>query len=405
MQMRYVPVTLCSVGALALGFLLGRLGVGTPPPPPLAAVVAAPVVTPPAKAQVQPAGELRWSQVESPDYAAYIANLRRAGCPEQTIRDIIVADICSLYSQEWKRKHLASKPHYWDPEYGMGPIQSEAIQHAAAQVQAILRENVHQLLGVDLDRELEKFRAIGAVQLGDEFLLSDFLPPEKASAAAQALERHRKVARSIQSTGFLTAGAVAELRRARDILRRELAAFLGAEEVAQVEYRCSSLAQEIRDRMSGFDLTEIEFRELFRRGTLGQQDFEAAAAQVKAGQPLSPDEVLRLWSDSELSDSAVRGVLGTERYAEYQRSQDGRYQQLKGVGDANSLPSDWVKALYDNQRAAEEKAVLIRQDAQLDAEQRETMLRELRQTSQEQVRLWLGEELARKLQPVLGSPP
>lgn len=35
----------------------------------------------------------RWSQLESSDYRKYIANLRGIGCPEQTIRDIITADV------------------------------------------------------------------------------------------------------------------------------------------------------------------------------------------------------------------------------------------------------------------------------------------------------------------------
>ena len=40
----------------------------------------------------------RWSQLESPDYRVYVANLRAVACPEQTIHDIIVADIGALYS-------------------------------------------------------------------------------------------------------------------------------------------------------------------------------------------------------------------------------------------------------------------------------------------------------------------
>ena len=38
-----------------------------------------------------------WSQIETNDYRAYIANLRSIGCPDATIRDIIVADVNALY--------------------------------------------------------------------------------------------------------------------------------------------------------------------------------------------------------------------------------------------------------------------------------------------------------------------
>src|SRR2546426_2113445 len=36
--------------------------------------------------------QFRWRQLETEDYRAYIARLRAIGCPEQTIRDIVIAD-------------------------------------------------------------------------------------------------------------------------------------------------------------------------------------------------------------------------------------------------------------------------------------------------------------------------
>jgi len=35
----------------------------------------------------------RWSRLESTNYATYVANLRAVDCPEQTIRDIVLADL------------------------------------------------------------------------------------------------------------------------------------------------------------------------------------------------------------------------------------------------------------------------------------------------------------------------
>lgn len=51
----------------------------------------APVASP--TTEVKP---FHWSQIESTDYRTYVANLRAIGCPEQTIRDIITADVASL---------------------------------------------------------------------------------------------------------------------------------------------------------------------------------------------------------------------------------------------------------------------------------------------------------------------
>jgi hypothetical protein len=49
----------------------------------------------------------RWSQLESPDYRIYVANLRGIGCPEQTLRDIVLADVHALYTP--KRNELEAR--------------------------------------------------------------------------------------------------------------------------------------------------------------------------------------------------------------------------------------------------------------------------------------------------------
>jgi hypothetical protein len=47
-----------------------------------------------------------WSQLESTDYRVYVANLRATGCPEQTVRDIIMMDVNHLYSDKRRQLNL-----------------------------------------------------------------------------------------------------------------------------------------------------------------------------------------------------------------------------------------------------------------------------------------------------------
>src|SRR5687767_5951918 len=58
---------------------------------------------------------LDWRIVESEDYKKYIANLRAIGCPEETIRDIIIADVNKLF--EARKRELTgsstNKFQYW----------------------------------------------------------------------------------------------------------------------------------------------------------------------------------------------------------------------------------------------------------------------------------------------------
>src|SRR5262249_21672705 len=57
-----------------------------------------------------------WQDIESPDYLTYITNLRSIGCPEQTIRDLIIADVNSLYSRKRATELVTPEQQWWRSE-------------------------------------------------------------------------------------------------------------------------------------------------------------------------------------------------------------------------------------------------------------------------------------------------
>ncbi|HEX3987884.1 MAG TPA: hypothetical protein VHZ30_00550, partial [Verrucomicrobiae bacterium] len=58
-----------------------------------------------------------WSQVESTDYRQYIANLRSIGCPESTIKDIIMTDVMRLYAQRRGQYYRNGREFkYWETD-------------------------------------------------------------------------------------------------------------------------------------------------------------------------------------------------------------------------------------------------------------------------------------------------
>ncbi len=77
-----------------------------PSPSRASAVVTAPLPSPP-PLPAPSSQPFVWSSLESEDYPTYIANLRKIGCPEQTIRDIISADLENLYAS--KQTALSAK--------------------------------------------------------------------------------------------------------------------------------------------------------------------------------------------------------------------------------------------------------------------------------------------------------
>src|ERR1051325_4653969 len=56
---------------------------------------------------IAPTSDFHWAQLESEDYRDYVTRLRSIGCPEQTIRDIVIADVDKLLPP----KMQAATPH------------------------------------------------------------------------------------------------------------------------------------------------------------------------------------------------------------------------------------------------------------------------------------------------------
>jgi hypothetical protein len=70
----------------------------------------------PEEAHPEPLNNFRWSQLESPDYRTYIANLEAIGCPKQTICDIITADVDSLYAPKRRQSNEAERMRLLEEE-------------------------------------------------------------------------------------------------------------------------------------------------------------------------------------------------------------------------------------------------------------------------------------------------
>lgn len=98
---------------------------------------------PVAKIQTEP---FRWARVESADYPTYVQNLRSIQCPEQTIRDIIVADVdTNLYAA--RRRKLQSQQQDLAARPGGGSLGLETLR---AEEKALWKEEkdlINGLLG------------------------------------------------------------------------------------------------------------------------------------------------------------------------------------------------------------------------------------------------------------------
>jgi hypothetical protein len=91
----------------------------------------------------------KWSQVESSDYKTYINNLRILGCPEETIRDIISADVAQTFSKQRAQKIIATRGtnfHYWEAQT-LSPEAAAVFAQQKAVVDGEMQATLNDLLG------------------------------------------------------------------------------------------------------------------------------------------------------------------------------------------------------------------------------------------------------------------
>src|SRR4051812_1289870 len=115
-----------------------------------------------------------WAALESTNYFTYIANLRNFGCPEETIKDIILTDIAKVYARKRSDIRRQGQPyHYWSPNAAENASDPKLLRRLA-DLDREQRTLVRSLLGVDMQVELAKYWE-------DDYdpAAYDFLPPEK----------------------------------------------------------------------------------------------------------------------------------------------------------------------------------------------------------------------------------
>jgi hypothetical protein len=326
-----------------------------------------------------------WSDIESEDYPTYIANLRLIGCPESTIRDIIVAEVTQMFARRRTSEVVTASQQWWrsDPD--------PAVTWAA----------------VARIRELEEERrALLSRLLGPEWESMDYplpsletlVPLDGAILGALSAEMKRAVQRiereALQRQGeYLAAREAAgeqpdpaELARLRAEARGALAAVLPPEALEEYLLRYSQEATDLRRRLAGVETSPEEFRALFRAmDPLGQELGTTSGAG-------GADSLKRRSDLEEERERVLLQVLGEERYEEYRLVRNPLYQQARGVAAAAGVPDDRILPLAAIYRLTEIEEAQIRNDASLSPDEKAVRLEAMRIAQQESVSQLLGAE-------------
>jgi len=253
---------------------------------------------------------LNWREVESEDYLVYMANLTAIGCPTQTIRDIVTADVIGVYADSRKEtlKDYYQNFQFWQSDQPQAASRAELeTQHTA--LDADMRRVLHELLGADAPLP-DITRQWQSAEL--EWKLA-FLPPDKRAQAKAILTDHEhgdQQAKNL-SDGINISVDTNELQRIVDYHeegRADLRNLLSPDEFEMVEMATSWTGENLRRAMVHFAPTEKEFRAIFAAWRKHDEDLVGVYAARKSDP--GNDDVY----------AQIQTYLTEERYNQYRQT-------------------------------------------------------------------------------------
>ncbi len=312
-----------------------------------------------------------WSAVEADDYRRYIANLRAVGCPEQVIRDVILADVNQVFAPRFAAIWRSRVVEYWQ-KYKREQLSPDQIKQSLAlgkDKAAILME----LLGVQVS-EQEMIDALHLQLHGSEQELL-FLPADRREAALQALadaDFETKVG-ELRSREHYTQ---AEEQKLYEQKLKLLAEVLSPEELLEFRIRNSATAQSLRAEVEYFNCTPEEFRQLME-------------SRERAG-----SKNLGNLADRSAATEEVRKLFGDERAKEFERVTDLYYINARRAAEEQGVPLDRVDQAWQVTRNARAAAGLAAKDGKLSADERARQVQWLVQQAEARLIELLGQKAA-----------
>lgn len=331
-----------------------------------------------------------WQELESQDYPTYIKNLRQIGCPEQTIRDIIIADVTQMLTEKYRLGVVRQKPNpkWWTNQRDPQEETEDASQRMWAERAAVLS----QLLGPDWAVR-NRGATLAATNSQQGFIIATMelspvlqgLSAEKKQQVAAILGQPIDPNVNPASDAGLSVQAAAEKAR-----WAKLTEVLTIEQLEAAKLHFSIQAEELRDELDAlpsFNTQPEEFRRIFRNTEAIEAQMAALAGQDDEA---SQKQLATLIA---LRDAAIRSSLSPERYEMYVRLSDPAYlAALDTLGEGRATPEN-IRLLYaiNRERAAEQER--IENDPTLTDTQREIELLRLELEQLKATALARGEEL------------
>jgi hypothetical protein len=310
--------------------------------------------------------------------------LRTAGLPDETVRAVVSSTIWGRYRDRINILQPKPDPNapWWKQEQDWWG--NKLTREQRAEMRRLQREATDEsirLLGPDKDP-----------RSGWQDPRFGFLTDAKRKDVQEIEQDYQDLLQEAQQDmqGFTLPSDVEKIRFLQEEKKRDIAALLTPQELADYELRMSPTAQQLRWKMAKFDGTEEEYRKIFAV----QQAYDSTQQFDAWGNPLNTAS--QDWEKHQQAqkqvNAQIKDALGSERYADYMRSQNHEYQQLATAAKRLSLPPETAIQVFNLRHELSSESQRIADNANLTTEQKKQALVALSKKTRDQVRASLGNE-------------
>jgi hypothetical protein len=322
-----------------------------------------------------------WKTVESEDYRKYIANLRSIGCPEETIHDIIRADVNKLLDS---RKAEKRKPfEYWKT----GNLQARLMDAETVKLHAEINEQKRDLMKQLLGEDAKLDTSATAQAFNPLDAMIDFLPGEKQVKLVEKINSWNAEAAPHVSGGRPDSAQMEELKKVRDKIEAELNAMLTPQEKRDYDLRLSNTSLQMQQGLGDFNPSKEEFESIF--------DLRLAFDKEHSVLSIPPaDEAGReaRKAAEEVFKEDVGKLLGPDRFKEFERAPRQEYQLAVKIAERQGLDRSVGGEVYDMKVIVQEQVEAIRDSGNMTSEQQTAALQAIQIETQVSVGKLLGDE-------------
>ena len=321
-----------------------------------------------------------WSKVEAEDFEQLALHLRAIGCPEKTVRDVVVARARRALEQA---EAAADEPV---PFWTAGLRRTQARQKAGREAR-LAREKItarlERVVGRDGFGEDSKPRDEFESQAIMRFMIGP-MPDETFCKVAAKLARfgQRREELDSRTQGVWLDEDEAELAQLRAAYHRDLGALLSPAQLEEMTARMAMIPQMDRVKFEATDLTTAEVRQL---GLLCARFTDPLGGKdsILGGNSLTDEQ------ETELK-AAQRQFLGEARFAQLERAADGDFKSLYELGRENNLPRETAVKVFDLRQLTAQEVEQLRQDNSLSDAARKQRLDQMQTEVQQAVLQLLG---------------